>query len=156
MADSQRINKELKLISNYIGLITAKFITLAILIIVFYPMRPAPAYIIAAMILCPPIIRYGLYSKSTHDAVENFSLLPTAKRYRFTMHKYNSEKWSFLFTVFLLVAWQLSINHYDLYFSLFKKMPSIILMIYIPARILVSIFSKLKIRFDFMHMNNMM
>lgn len=156
MADSQKINKELKLISNYIGLIIAKFVALAILIITFYPMRPTPAYIIASMIFCPPIIRYGLYNKSINDAVESFSLLPTAKKYRFTMHKYNSEKYSFTFTVLLLVAWQLAINRFNLYSSFLRKIPSVILMIYIPTQILVSIFSKIKIRYDFMHMNNLM
>lgn len=156
MADSQKINKELKLISNYIGLVAAKFLTLAILIIIFYPARPTPAYIIASMLFSPPIIRYGLYNKSTNDAVESFLLLPTAKKYRFTMYKYNSEKMSFTFTVLLLVAWQLAINRFNLYSSFLREIPSVILMIYIPTRILVSIFSKIKIRYDFMHMNNLM
>lgn len=153
MSDSRMINKELKLISNYIGLLIAKYITLAFLIILLYPMRPAPAYIIAAVIFCAPIIRYGLYSKSTYDSVENFSLLPTAKHYGFTMHKLKSEKISFMFTIFLLILWQLSINHYNSFSMPFNIFPSIILMICIPARLIGSIFFKYKLHFDFMHMN---
>ena len=117
MSDSQSIYKELKLISNYLGLITAKYVTIILLVIVYYPMRPTPAYILAAIIISPLLIRYALSMTSQTDASKKFILYPTARKYSFTIPKYKAEKITYPLIVFFMAAWQLSINHYNVYIN---------------------------------------
>ena len=154
MSDSQRIYKELKLISNYLGLITAKYVTIILLAIVYYPMRPTPAYILATIIICPLLIRYALSTASQTDASKNFILYPTARKYGFTMPKYKAEKITYPLIVFFMVAWQLSINHYNVYAFPIHVFPSVILIVYIISRPFARLFFRIKLHYDFMHMNN--
>lgn len=154
MSNSKKIYNELKLISNYLGLITAKYTAFFLLVLSYYPMRPVPAYIIATMLLGPLLIQYALYSNSKYDLSENFTMLPTAHKYNFTLKKYKSEKTIYPIIVFLIASWQLSVNRYNVYDFPVRIFPAAILLIYVMARPAGRLFFRLKLHHDFMHMSN--
>ncbi len=154
MSNSKKINNELSLISRYTGLKYSKYILLVLLIIVYYPMPATPFYIFLASFFTPVVL--SLIDSTHHDAkdaTEDFILLYTARKHNFTIQKYKNEQHSYIITLFLLCIWQIKISCQDMYEMPLRAVPALLITVYISTRIIIKIFIKHKIKYNFMNLN---
>lgn len=156
MSNSKKINNELSLISRYTGLKYSKYILMALIsiIIIYYPTSITPLYIFLASFLTPILL--GLIDSTQHntkDVTEDFILLYTAKKRNFTKQKYKNEQYGCVVTILLLFIWQININRQNIYEMPLKTAPALLIIIYITTRIIISIFIKYKIKYNFMNLN---
>lgn len=156
MSNSKKINNELSLISRYTGLKYSKYILMALIfiVIIYYPNSITPLYIFLASFFIPIVLELV---KSTHqdtkDDIQDFILLYTAKKRNFTKQKYKNEQYGCIVTILLLFIWQFTINRQNIYEIPLKTIPSLLIIIYITTRIIISIFIKYKTKYNFMHLN---
>lgn len=156
MLNNKKINNELSLISRYTGLKYSKYIfmILIFIVVIYYPTRITPLYIFLASFFIPIVLELIESTRqNTNDDIQDFILLYTAKKCNFTKQKYKNEQYGCTVTILLLFIWQLTINRQNIYEMPLKIIPSMLIIIYITTRIIISIFIKYKIKYNFMHLN---
>ncbi len=157
MSDNKNSSHELHIISRYLGILTSKYILFLLLILTLYPMKIIPAYILLAGIVFPAALKFAIYDNSSDGkndsiAIKDFTLYPTAKKYKFTYAKYRCESYNFILITILLFVWQFTLNKAGIFSYPKNIVPSFILIVYILSRFLGSILFKIKLHIDFMNM----
>lgn len=158
MSDNKSNNHELHIISRYLGILTSKYIVFLLLVLTLYPMNVIPGYILLAGIVFPAALKFAIYdnsadSKNDDNNIKDFTLYPTAKKYKFTYTKYRCESYNFILIMILLLIWQFTLDKSGIFSYPKNIVPSLILIIYILSRFLGSILFKIKLHIDFMNMN---
>ena len=92
MSDNKSNNHELHIISRYLGILTSKYIVFLLLVLTLYPMNVIPGYILLAGIVFPAALKFAIYdnsadSKNDDNNIKDFTLYPTAKKYKFTYER---------------------------------------------------------------------
>ena len=157
MSYNNNSSHELHIISRYLGILISKYIVFLLLTISLYPMKIIPAYILLAGIVFPAALKFAIYdnsadSKNDDNNIKDFTLYPTAKKYKFTYTKYRCESYNFILIVILLLIWQFTLDKSGIFSYPKNIVPSLILIIYILSRFLGSILFKIKLHIDFMNM----
>ncbi len=103
MSDNKSNNHELHIISRYLGILTSKYIVFLLLVLTLYPMNVIPGYILLAGIVFPAALKFAIYdnsadSKNDDNNIKDFTLYPTAKKYKFTYTKYRCESYIIFYT----------------------------------------------------------
>lgn len=129
-----RIKQEVRILSRYMGLLTAKYITFAVLVCLYFPFRPASAYLAIFTLFFPLILRY-LFAESRQETSESYILKQTMKKYHFSLLRYRAEKFANPLVLLFLLIWQAALNPKDLS-AMIKLVPSAILILNVISRIL--------------------
>ena len=153
MSEQKKINRELNSISRYMGLITSKYVIFVLLLITMFPMNIVPGYIFLAGLIFPVAFKFISEENSSKKDVTDFTLHPTAKKYKFSYLKYKAEAFNFLLITLLLIVWQLVLHNTNVFSYPVNIIPSFMLIIYILSRFLGSLFFKIKLHHNFMNMN---
>ena len=141
MSDNKSNNHELHIISRYLGILTSKYIVFLLLVLTLYPMNVIPGYILLAGIVFPAALKFAIYdnsadSKNDDNNIKDFTLYPTAKKYKFTYTKYRCESYNFILIMILLLIWQFTLDKSGIFSYPKNIVPSLILIIYILSRFL--------------------
>lgn len=151
---TKKISKELSLISRYASLKYSKYILIVLLLLMYFPFKTTPVYILFAVVTIPVISRFATgTARDASSPAQDFILLYTARKYNYTEAKYKNEKKRYYLSIFLLLAWQIKINSGNYYNMPLKAVPSMLIIIYISVQVIIGIFVKYKTRYNFMHLN---
>lgn len=113
-------------------------------------------YIILVPFSSPAAIHYAILSAHPGQDEEymNRALLrETLHKYRFSYSKYRAEQIAFIITLLLLGFWQ-SIQQHFLWHGLpVWRIPGILLILYFITENILYLYFRLRIRYDFFHLN---
>lgn len=128
------LKQEVRMLSRYIGLLTAKYITFIVLVCIYFPFRPASAYLAIFTLFFPLILRF-LFVENRQKTSESYILKQTMKKYHFSLLGYRAEKLANPLVLLFLLIWQAALNPKDIS-SIMKMVPSALLILNVISRIL--------------------
>lgn len=150
------INTELRAVCRYRGLAISRWMLILLLLPFSHLLNVTPLYLSTAFLLFPAIINYAF--RSAHPErdqryLEQAVLSETMKACRFTYHKYRSEIVCSFLIVFLLAFWQLFGPRILWHGLPVWRLPAFFLIVYYIAGRGITMYCRIKIHYDFMHLN---
>lgn len=151
-----KIHWELKSICRYRSLVISRTVLLILMVLLFFPLRPVPAYLILILFVFPSAINYLINSShpdKNEQILSNSVLTETMKSHNFVYSKFRSEVINYYFTVFVLIVWQIFQERITWYNIPIWVLPSFILVIYIITERTIFLYHYLHMHYDFTHIN---
>lgn len=149
--NSKQIKQEIWMLSRYIGAVSARWITVILLIPALFYLNSTILYIICMVLLIPLLIR-AFTTNRTPNQEENGVFTHVWQKYHFTLSKYQAEKRANPFTLLLLILWQYRMASSNLV-VFWQLYPGLLIIINILCRILITILFRIYLHHRFFHLD---
>lgn len=149
--NNRQIKQEIWMLSRYIGAVSARRITVALLIPALFYLNSTILYIICMVLLIPLLIRIFTTNR-TPNQEESGIFTHIRQKYHFTFSKYQAEKRANPFILLLLILWQYRIASTDLV-VFWQLYPGLLILINILCRILIAILFRIYLHHRFLHLD---
>ena len=156
LSKKSTINTELKAICRFRSLMLSRIMLILLLLLLSYPFHFLTLYPAAAFLVIPGIASHGICSK--HPGRDQLylakaSLPETMKAFHFLYSKYYAEKITSGIITLLMAAWQMS-QPRTLWNGLpVWIIPAVLFLIYFITGNLLYLYYRIKLHYDFMHLN---
>ncbi len=160
-SDKKKVNQEVHTLCQYRSICCARFLIIITLFLLYYPMRPTPAYLVVVFIACPLIIQFLLRSSHPQRSeryIQSVILKELYHKYHFNYDAWRSERICSLIILFFLATWQYvtvstgitnQITHTA---SGLVQMPTFCILLYLLLRLILYPLFRLQLHYRFTHM----
>ena len=149
--NTRQLKQEIQALSRFMGARIARWITSALLLLVFFALAPSSDHILA-LTLTLPLLLQAVFQKSDTDAKPIPILTLTREKYHFSDAKFRAEKRAIPILLLVLCLWQYTLISTDLS-PILRIYPAILIIINIISRLTATLIFRLYLHYQFTQFN---